>query len=117
MLDRIRLTLVAAGLLTTSWFAWQKRVGLKAISHPAPGARFLHFYCTAQEALSDLGRGELFKEAASKALDDLASISVRCPDLSSAMASIANGQRRSQSIESIPEHVMVALEIEAFRSR
>lgn len=114
--DRLRLMLVGAGLQTTSWFAWQKRANLKASSHPDPGARLTHFYCTTKDTLEALGQGNLFLEAASKAMEDLAMIAFRCDDLKSTMFSIANGPPRSQSIEKIPPDIMEMLEEECFRS-
>ena len=112
--DKLRLLLVGAGLLTASWFSWQKNNGLKSTSHPDPGARFLHFYCTTQETLRLLGREEVFTEASGKAIDDLARIALRCPDLAWAMTSIGKGPSRRQSIEPVPPDIMELLEKEGF---
>ncbi|MFY9639542.1 MAG: hypothetical protein WCD20_04820 [Rhodomicrobium sp.] len=114
--DKLRLMLVAAGLLTTSWFSWQSKTGYKAPSHPNPGARFLHFYVTTKEALEALGQGHLFKEVAEKAITDIAQISVRCSDLTHAMMAIAKGPSRTLEIVPVPEDIRPLLEEEAFTS-
>lgn len=115
--DRIRLALVAAGLLSVSWFVWQKRSGFNIQTHPEPGARFIHFFVSAKQILSDCGCGELFKSSAQQAMDDLARISLRCPDLARAMSTIATGKPRSDTIKPIPFDVLKLLEEHQFLPR
>lgn len=115
--DRIRLALVASGLLSVSWFVWQKRSGLNIQTHPEPGARFVHFFVSAKQVLSDCGCSELFEPSAQQAMDDLARISSRCPDLAHAMPAIATGRPRSDTIKPIPSNVIKLLEEHQFLPR
>lgn len=113
--NRIRLALVAAGLLSTSWSVWQKRSGTSDPTHPEPGARFIHFFICAKQVLVDQNCGEMFEECAIMAMDDLANIARRCNDLAKAMPEIASGRPRSDTIKPISAEIAKLLKGHQFR--
>lgn len=112
--DRVRLFLVAAGLLTASWHTWQTRTGWHGPTHPASSSRFLDFFNAARDVLKHQARESLFASSAQRALDDLALAAHQSSDLVTAMQLFRRVANAPRVPDIAPHELDGLLEREAF---
>jgi hypothetical protein len=87
------------------------------VAHPAPSVRFKQFFSVTKAALQELGRGELYEWASDQAMVDLVRLALRCPELNTALWSIAaHSLSGGDMASSVSEIVETWLDEEAFRS-
>lgn len=112
--DRVRLLLVAAGLLTASWHTWQIRTGWHGPTHPEPSSRFLDFFNAARDTLRVRDMDALFSSTAQHALDDLAIAAHQSNDLVAALHLFRQAASAPRVPKPAPPELQELLEREAF---
>jgi len=115
--DRVRLAIIGAGLVSSSWFTLQQRSKISDKCHPDPRARFINFCMAARPELQTVQSAE-FDDVIQLSIDDLASICVICNDLKIALDGINGGSFVDANDidfeQNLPENVCELLDEEKY---